>query len=209
MDKVCPFTDEEIKAQKGQETYPRLCRCFWFQSSEFLVPPSLDEEPGQEVVGEWVCRGDVHTRDKLPLHHNIAGPKLCGPDFICIPFIPKYHGLRSYSPPQYSINFLGHNISGQDYSCDPIQTIVHVSGNEAQRREGIFPKSHSKVVVKVRQESRQRKIPSGWLKTWVQDSSSPGSCAEESLAWHPPGSCWWQKLENLIEELWGGLNSKT
>ena len=143
--------------------------------------PMLKEEPGQEVVGEWVCRGGGHTREKLPLHRNITGPKLCGPDFICIPFIPKYHGLRSCSPPQYGINFPGHNISEQEYSCDPVQTIVHVSGNEAQRREGIFPKSHSKVVVKVRQESRQ-KILLGWLKTQVQGSPSPGSCAVESLA---------------------------
>ena len=40
--------------------------------------------------------------------------------------------------------------------CDPIQTTVHVSENEAQRRTGICPESHSKVVARVQSESRQR-----------------------------------------------------
>lgn len=81
----------------------------------FLIPKLLlDGTPGWDVVSVWVCTAGGHTRERLSLHHSVAQPKQPRPGFICIAFIPKYQDLRSYSLPQYSINFHGHDIAEQE-----------------------------------------------------------------------------------------------
>lgn len=151
----------------------------------------------------WVC-GCVQVAQRgVFLHHQIAGPKQHRPDFICIPFIPKYQDSRSYSAPQYNIHSLGHDIAGQEIKLIRVTCLNHVHVfrmRPREKREGIFPKSHNKVVAKVGPESRQR------VSCWAGRKS--GSKSLPALVHGRGESCLtpnralpWQGFENLEEEL--------
>lgn len=167
---------------------PKIMQVFLIPKLCFSSPtPTLMsvEETGQQVGGVWVCTGQGRIRGTFSLYHDIAEVKQGRRDFICLLFLPKCQGLRSYSPPQYSINFLGHDIAGQEIKLIHVTLSKPLSMRLGMRpREGKeFSQSHT---AKRWPASRQKVLP-GRSKLRVQDSPSPGSCAEESLAWHPPG----------------------
>lgn len=91
--------------------------------------------------------------------------------FYLPPFSSQMSGLEVLFSTSVQHQFPGtrHCWTGnQTHSRDPVQTIVHVSWNEAQRREGIFQKSHSKAVASIQTES-----PVGLLKNPGPGFSQP------------------------------------